>query len=67
MTHPAPNLPRIFRQQTNRAGVIFVTVAIALFGGMFLLGFFSKLSYLGPDEWFLGIFGATLLVLEMTT
>ncbi len=65
MTHPDPNLPHIFRQQTNRVGVIFVTVAIALFGGMFLLGFFSKLSYLGPDEWFLGIFGATLLVLDV--
>lgn len=41
-----------------------MTVAIALFGGMFLLGFFAKLSYLGPDEWFLGIFGAAVLVLD---
>lgn len=60
----SPDLPLIFRQQTSRASVIGVTLAIALFGGMFLLGFFSKLSYLGPDEWFLGIFGAILLVLD---
>lgn len=64
MTSPDPKLPLIFRQQSSRAGVILVTAMIALFGGMFLLGFFSKLSYLGPDEWFLGIFGATLLVLD---
>lgn len=64
MTNPDPNLPLTFRQESSRAGVIFVTVTIALFGGMFLLGFFAKLSYLGPDEWFLGIFGATVLMLD---
>lgn len=64
MTNPDPKLPLTFRQESSRAGVIFVTVTIALFGGMFLLGFFAKLSYLGPDEWFLGIFGATVLVLD---
>jgi hypothetical protein len=65
MTNPNPSPPHIFRQETSPAGVIFLTGVIALFGGMLLLGFLSKISYLGPDEWFIGIFGAALLVFDV--
>ncbi len=65
MTTPDPVPPLNFRQEASPAGVIFVTVLIAFFGGMLLLGFLSKLSYLGPDEWFVGILGGTLIILDV--
>ncbi len=65
MSAPSPLPPLSFQQDANRAAVIFVTTAVALFACLFLLGFISKLSYLGPDEWFLGILGATLVVFDV--
>jgi len=65
MTTPDAGLPQSFRQETNRAAVIFVTAVIALFGGLCLFSFISKLSYLGADEWFLGILGGALIVFDV--
>jgi len=62
---PASAPPLVFRQDINRAAAIFVTAVVTLFACMFLLGFFSRLSYLGADAWFLGILGTTLLVLDI--
>jgi|GEM_PF-1102816 hypothetical protein len=64
MQAPDSHTPLEFYHQTKRVGMIFSLSVIALFGAMFLLGFFNRLSYLGPDEWILGIIGVALLVFD---
>lgn len=53
-----------FHENVNRAGKIFLLTAVALFGVMFLLGFFQRFPYLGADEWLIGIAGVALLVFD---
>lgn len=65
MNDPRSPLPLSFRLETSRAGVIFVTVVIGLLGGFLLVGFFATFSNPGPDDWFVGIFGAGLLAFDV--
>ncbi len=57
--------PMSFQLEASKVGVIFATSVIGFFAVMFVLGFFTRLSHVGPDEWVLGFIGGILLILDV--
>lgn len=57
--------PLRFKQETSRTAIIFAVSVVGLFGILFLLGFFTNLSYLQAGDWGAGFIGLVLLTLDV--
>ena len=55
--------PIIYRQDASKPAVILISLLPFLLGVASIFSFFDRINRIGPDEWFLLLFGIALLFL----